>query len=140
MPTEFTPFQALLGGTLIGISAAAMMFVNGRIAGISGIIGGLLQAPSGDRAWRLAFLAGLLTAPLVYGFVGGDVRVDLSVSTWMLVAAGALVGVGTQLGGGCTSGHGVCGIARLSARSIAATSTFMITAGVTVFIIRHSGV
>ena len=136
--TNFTPEAALIGGLLIGCSAALLLIVNGRIAGISGIIGGLMQARPGDIGWRLAFLAGLLLSSGVYTAVGGIMPdVEFRTSTELLVLAGLLVGVGTRLAGGCTSGHGVCGIGRGSLRSIAATATFMATALLTVFVTRH---
>lgn len=135
---NFTPIAALAGGLLIGLSAALLLVLNGRVAGISGILGGLLAPERGETAWRLAFVAGLLAAPLAYGALGGalpDVRPDAS--TGLLVAAGLLVGFGTRLGAGCTSGHGVCGLARLSPRSLAATGVFMAAAVATVFVARH---
>jgi len=135
---NFTPIAALAGGALIGLSAALLLVLNGRVAGISGILGGLLAPERGETAWRLAFLAGLLAAPLAYGTLSGplpDVQTDAS--TGLLVAGGLLVGFGTRLGAGCTSGHGVCGLARLSPRSLAATGVFMATAVATVFIARH---
>ena len=138
-----TAFLAPLGGgALIGASAALLLLANGRIAGISGILGGLLDGLLGpaarDWAWRAAFLAGLLAGPALYRLAAGhwpDIRVGAS---WpMLIAAGLLVGFGTRLGSGCTSGHGVCGLARLSPRSFAAVATFMAAAIVTVFLVRH---
>ncbi|MGU3466707.1 YeeE/YedE family protein [Methylobacterium sp. C33D] len=138
-----TAFLApLAGGALIGASAALLLLANGRIAGISGILGGLLDGLLGpaarDWSWRAAFLAGLLAGPALYRLAAGqwpDVRADAS---WpMLIAAGLLVGFGTRLGSGCTSGHGVCGLARLSPRSFAAVGTFMAAAIVTVFLVRH---
>ena len=136
--SAFTPISALVGGLLIGCSAALLLVFTGRIAGISGILGGLLQPARGDVGWRLAFLAGLLLAPLVYVAVRGAAPpVELDTSAGVLVAAGLLVGLGTRLGGGCTSGHGVCGIGRGSPRSIIATAIFMATAVLTVFVTRH---
>ena len=136
--SAFTPVSALMGGLLIGTSAALFLIFSGRVAGISGILGGLLQATRHDIGWRLAFLAGLVLAPLIYMAVGGTVpRVEINASAGLLLVAGLLVGVGTRLGAGCTSGHGVCGIGRGSPRSIAATVVFMATAVVTVFIARH---
>src|SRR6185503_9848277 len=130
---------ALLGGGLIGLSAVLLMAMSGRIAGISGIVGGLLPPkPADDRTWRIAFILGLLLAPTVLTIFTGDNRIGApTVGPVMLIAAGLLVGVGTALGSGCTSGHGICGISRLSPRSIAATATFVATAMVTVFIVRH---
>ncbi|WP_219115654.1 YeeE/YedE family protein [Janthinobacterium sp. UMAB-56] len=134
---NFTPWASLAGGMLIGLSAAAFVLLNGRIAGISGILGGLLEWPKGDVAWRLAFLAGLVGAPLVYGAVVTlpAVRVDADIPT--LIVAGLLVGAGTRYGSGCTSGHGVCGLSRLSPRSLVATVAFMAAGFATVFVVRH---
>lgn len=134
---HFTWLDALLGGLLIGIAAAAFMMLNGRVAGISGILGGLLRWQPQDRAWRLAFLMGLVLAPLVYAntLQMPDIRIDASFP--LLLAAGMLVGFGTRLGGGCTSGHGICGVARRSQRSWVATSVFMGIAVVTVYLMRH---
>ncbi|MBB2960613.1 YeeE/YedE family protein [Methylobacterium sp. R2-1] len=134
-----TAFLAPLGGgALIGASAALLLLASGRIAGISGIAGGLLSPAGRDAVWRVAFLVGLLLGPVLYRLAVGswpEVRIEAS---WPLIAAaGLLVGYGTQLGSGCTSGHGVCGLARLSPRSIAAVVTFMATAIVTVFLVRH---
>ena len=134
---NFTPQAALAGGLLIGLAAAAFILLNGRIAGISGILGGLLRAQRGDVGWRLAFLAGLLAAPLVYGLVSTLPEVTVDAGTGTLVAAGLLVGVGTRYGAGCTSGHGVCGISRGSPRSLLATAAFMFAGFVTVYIVRH---
>ncbi|HEX7852067.1 MAG TPA: YeeE/YedE family protein [Sphingobium sp.] len=134
----FTPYSALLGGALIGLSAALLWIANGRIAGISGIVGGVLAPARGDAAWRATFLAGLIAAPLLYRAAGRALP-DLATPAPLIVvvAAGLLVGFGTRLGSGCTSGHGVCGIARLSPRSLAATGVFLITAAVTVYVARH---
>jgi uncharacterized membrane protein YedE/YeeE len=127
--------QPLAGGALIGGAAVLLMLGLGRIAGISGIVGGLLPPrPAEDRAWRLAFVAGLLAGPLV---AGRDLIGVPAIGVPMLIVAGLLVGFGTGLGGGCTSGHGVCGVARLSPRSIVATLVFMLTGGATVFAVRH---
>ncbi len=138
MVTTFEPGAAALGGLLIGLSAVMLMWLNGRIAGISGIMAGCLPTAGGPRGWRLAFMAGLIGAPLI-GLMFGIARVEpLMPANWgMLIAAGLLVGFGTRMAGGCTSGHGVCGIARLSPRSIVATVTFMVAAFVVVFITRH---
>jgi hypothetical protein len=136
--TDFTPIPALIGGALIGLSAALLMLLTGRIAGISGILGGSLAAGAGDRHWRLAFIAGLVAAPLIGALLRVPLPAPQMPENWLLIAAaGLLIGFGTRLGGGCTSGHGVCGIARLSTRSIVATATFMVTAIVAVFLIRH---
>ena len=134
----FDPTSALLGGLLIGIASALLMVLNGRVAGISGILGGALAGSVADTAWRLAFLAGLIAAPILMIGVGRSVPEPQMPASWLVVvAAGLLVGFGARLGGGCTSGHGVCGIARLSARSIAATVIFMASAIVVVAITRH---
>jgi uncharacterized protein len=134
---SFTPWSAVIGGAIIGIAAALLALVNGRIAGISGIAGALLRPRSGDVAWRVAFVAGLLLAPLLYASVAAPPAVVIDASYPVLVVAGLLVGVGTRYGGGCTSGHGVCGISRLSMRSIAATLLFMVARFATVFVARH---
>jgi uncharacterized protein len=136
--THFTPWPALAGGLLIGLAAAAFVLVNGRIAGISGILGGLLRPAPGDVAWRIAFLAGLVAAPLAYALFAPlpAVRIDAGAGT--LAAAGLLVGLGTRYGSGCTSGHGVCGLARLSPRSLVATVSFMAAGFATVFVLRHA--
>jgi uncharacterized membrane protein YedE/YeeE len=135
---HFTPVSALVGGVLIGASAALFLVANGRIAGISGILGGLLQARRGELGWRLAFLAGLVAAPFAYASVVGALpAVTIDVSFAVLALAGLLVGFGTRLGGGCTSGHGVCGIGRGSPRSFAATAIFMAAGFLTVLITRH---
>lgn len=137
--TDFTPISALIGGALIGLSAALLMLLSGRIAGISGIFGGCLTLGANDRGWRLAFIAGMVAAPLLGALMKVPLSVPLMPKSWIvIVAAGLLVGFGTRLGGGCTSGHGVCGIARLSARSIAATAIFMVAAIIVVFLMRHA--
>lgn len=137
--TEFTPIQSLIGGILIGLSAVMLMAGLGRIMGATGIVAGLIRPASAqDASWRLAVLAGMVTGPLALLLIGGiDTPVQVPVSTLQLIAGGLIVGVGVTLGGGCTSGHGVCGMARLSPRSIAATLTFMATTGVTVYVTRH---
>lgn len=131
---NFTPASATAGGALIGLSAAVLWLSLGRIAGISGILGGV-TAP--DRGWRVAFLIGLIAAPLLYAAVLAPPAIRIDAGPWRMAAAGLLVGVGTSLGSGCTSGHGVCGLARLSRRSIVATALFMAAAGATVFVMRH---
>ncbi|MEO8935983.1 MAG: YeeE/YedE family protein [Burkholderiaceae bacterium] len=133
----FTPWSALAGGILIGIAAAMFVLLNGRIAGISGILGGLLKPAAGDIAWRVAFLGGLVAAPMLMMLAGRrpDIRIDAGFGA--LIAAGLLVGLGTRYGSGCTSGHGVCGLSRLSPRSLVATLSFMGAGFVTVFAIRH---
>ncbi|CAO4163389.1 YeeE/YedE family protein [Methylorubrum extorquens] len=134
----FTPLSATLGGVMIGAAAALFLLLNGRIAGISGILGGLLAPLSREAGWRAAFLAGLVLAPLVYAGLGGSLPpVTVDASFPLLVIAGLLVGFGARLGAGCTSGHGVCGIGRGSPRSLAATGTFMAVAILTVFVTRH---
>jgi uncharacterized protein len=135
--TQFTPYSAAAGGGLIGAAAALLWVALGRIAGISGILGGLAGAPAGEHGWRLAFLGGLVGAPLLYAAALGAPEVLIAADPARLALAGLLVGFGTRLGAGCTSGHGVCGIARLSPRSIAATGVFMATAAATVFLSRH---
>lgn len=135
---NFSPVSALIGGLLIGASAALFLVLNGRTAGISGILGGLLQPARGEVGWRMAFLAGLFVAPLVYVALGGTLPpVVFDASLPLLIVAGLFVGFGTRLGAGCTSGHGVCGIGRGSPRSLAATLVFMATAIATVFLTRH---
>jgi len=135
---NFTPISAAIGGVLIGLSAALLMLLSGRVAGISGIFGGCFVRGADDRGWRLAFLGGLILAPVTAALVGYGVPLPaMPASWWIVVGAGLLVGFGSRMGKGCTSGHGVCGIARLSPRSIAATVAFMATAAITVAIMRH---
>ncbi|TWB27751.1 YeeE/YedE family protein [Nitrospirillum bahiense] len=134
----FTPAHALIGGALIGAAAAVLWLGLGRIAGISGIVGGLMTAARGDRGWRLAFLAGVMAVPVIYRLAGSLVPTgELVASPTLVIVGGLLVGLGTRLGGGCTSGHGVCGLARLSPRSATATGVFMAVAALTVFLHRH---
>jgi uncharacterized membrane protein YedE/YeeE len=133
----FTPGPALAGGLLIGLAAALLVLRAGRIAGISGIVGGLLRLAAGDRAWRLAFVGGLVAAPWVYLAVAGPSRPHVDASWGFVIAAGLLVGIGTRYGSGCTSGHGVCGLSRLSLRSLVATAVFMAAGFVTVALLRH---
>jgi hypothetical protein len=136
--TNFTPLAALLGGALIGAAAVLLLASNGRIAGVSGIFGALPFAPAGQRAWRVLFVVGLIAGTGVYIALGGAVPAPRAqFPAWLLVAAGLLVGYGTSLAHGCTSGHGVCGLARFSIRSAAATGTFLGVAIVTTFIVRH---
>lgn len=135
--SSFTPWSALAGGLLIGAAAAAFVLLNGRIAGISGIVGGLLRPVRGDIGWRLAFVLGLAGAPLVYSLVAPLPAVTVAADNLTLVAAGLLVGLGTRYGAGCTSGHGVCGLSRLSPRSMVATAAFMLAGFATVFATRH---
>ena len=140
MITEFTPIQGLLGGGLIGLAAVLLMAGLGRIAGISGIFSGLLNAnlfsAGTEQTWRIYFIGGLLIGAALFGSI---VSVDVAfISSWpLLIIAGLLVGAGTQLGSGCTSGHGVCGMARLSRRSVTATLVFMLTAIIVVYFVRH---
>ena len=135
---NFTPVSAVIGGAIIGLSAAILWLGIGRVAGISGIVGNLWTTRMSELGWRVAFLLGLVAAPLLWRLAGGPMpEITLSASPLLVAAGGLLVGIGTRLGGGCTSGHGICGIARLSKRSIAATATFMATAVVVVFVARH---
>ena len=133
----FTPASALIGGAMIGAAAALFVVLNGRIAGVSGILGGLARPQAGDVSWRIAFVAGLVSAPLAWRVLDALPQIRVDASFPALVAAGLLVGVGTRYGGGCTSGHGVCGVSRLSPRSIAATFAFMAAGFATVFVARH---
>ena len=134
---HFTPWSALAGGALIGLAAAMFVLLNGRIAGISGVLGGLLNPTRGDIGWRIAFVAGLIAAPLTYRLFAALPVPRIDADTGALVLAGLLVGVGTRYGAGCTSGHGVCGLSRLSPRSLAATLVFMGAGFATVFVARH---
>ena len=136
--SHFTPISSLLGGLLIGLAAAVLWLANGRIAGISGIVGALPSARSGDVAWRVAFLGGLIVSPLLWAALAGPPVVSLEASLPTVIAGGLLVGFGTRLGGGCTSGHGVCGVGRLSRRSIVGCATFMVVAMIVVFVARHA--
>ena len=133
----FTPWSALAGGVLIGVAAAMFVLLNGRIAGISGVIGGLLKPTPGDIAWRAAFVVGLLGAPLAYSLFAALPKPQIAAPNGALVLAGLLVGIGTRYGSGCTSGHGVCGLSRLSPRSLVATAAFMGAGFITVYAIRH---
>ncbi len=133
----FTPWSALAGGVLIGIAAAMFALLNGRIAGISGVLGGLLSPAKGDVAWRAAFVLGLVAAPAAYLLAAALPKPQIDASWGALVIAGLLVGIGTRYGSGCTSGHGVCGLSRVSPRSLAATVTFMGAGFLTVFVVRH---
>ena len=136
--THFTPWTALAGGVLLGLASALFVLLNGRILGISGIVGGLLRPRAGDMGWRLAFLLGMLVAPGLYWLVVGPTQPRIDATWGMVVMAGLLVGVGTRYGSGCTSGHGVCGLSRMSPRSLVATLAFMGAGFVTVFLIRHA--
>lgn len=133
----FTPWSALTGGVLIGLAAALFLLLNGRIAGISGIVAGLLAPTRGDLGWRLAFVAGIVMAPLTWFAVGALPPIEIEAGYPLVLLAGLIVGVSTRFGSGCTSGHGVCGVSRLSPRSIVATLAFMATGFLTVFVIRH---
>lgn len=133
----FSPGAALAGGLLIGLAAAVFVIFNGRIAGISGILGGLIKPRRGDIGWRLAFVSGLIIAPIIYALFFKLPEVRIEADTTTLIIAGLIVGLGTRYGSGCTSGHGVCGISRLSRRSIIATAIFMAAGFVTVFLVRH---
>jgi len=136
--TEFTPISAAVGGLLIGLAVAALLLLNGRVAGISGILGRALWPSEGEgRRWRIAFVLGLPLGAALVSAATGPLVVEIETSAPVLIAAGLLVGFGTRLGNGCTSGHGVCGMSRGSTRSIAATLTFMAVAGLTVFLVRH---
>ncbi len=135
--TTFTPLQSLFGGLLIGFSTLLMIRLLGKIAGISGIVGQLWSAPKGDRAWRAAFVLGLVLSPLLYALLAPLPQTQIMASTPWLIVSGLLVGFGTRLGSGCTSGHGVCGLSRLSLRSLVATLTFMAVAMLVVWLVRH---
>jgi len=135
--SHFTPLSALLGGLLIGLAAAALALVEGKILGAAGILGGLLPGRSGDRAWRLSLLAGLIAVPLTARLFSAVSLPEFAAGAPTLVVGGLLVGFGTRLGSGCTSGHGVCGLARLSPRSAAATLAFIAAGAATVFVVRH---
>lgn len=139
--SEFTPWTSLAGGLLIGLSAALLIALLGRVAGISGIAGALLQLPTWTSikqwGWRLAFILGMVAAPLVWSLFAPLPAMQLPSSPAVIIAAGLLVGFGTRMGSGCTSGHGVCGLSRLSTRSLAATATFIATGAITVFVMRH---
>ena len=134
---HFTPGMSLLGGVLIGISSALFILANGRIAGISGILGGLLSRKPGDIVWRIAFVLGLVAAPAAIFALTGPITATIEANTEVLVIAGLLVGIGTRYGAGCTSGHGVCGLSRLSPRSLVATLAFMGAGMAIVFVMRH---
>ncbi|QGZ29830.1 YeeE/YedE family protein [Stutzerimonas stutzeri] len=134
---HFTPWSSLAGGALIGLAAALFILLGGRIAGVSGVIGGLLRPAKGDVLWRVAFIAGLVIAPVLFQAAFEQRDIDVEASTLTLIAAGVLVGIGTRYGSGCTSGHGVCGLSRRSPRSLVATAAFMASGFLTVFVIRH---
>ena len=134
---SFTPASAAVGGVLIGCAVAMLLLLSGRVAGVSGIVGGLLRPQRGDLAWRIAFVAGLIAAPVIYRLTIAAPVIRIEAPYPTLVVAGLLVGYGTRLGSGCTSGHGICGMSRLSPRSIVATLAFMAAGFVTVFVMRH---
>ncbi len=134
---HFTPYASLAGGVAIGVATALLLLFNGRIAGISGILGGLLRSSHGDRLWRVLFVAGLVLAPLAWSIVAPLPPIQVDAGWGTLIAAGLLVGVGTRYAAGCTSGHGVCGLSRLSLRSLAATACFMAAGFATVYVVRH---
>lgn len=134
---NFTPYSALMGGALLGIAVTVLLLWNGRIAGISGILGGLLQPKAGDVAWRVVFILGLMASPLVYSLFTALPSIEIEADLPILVLAGLLVGIGTRYGAGCTSGHGVCGLARVSPRSLVATLSFMFAGFITVWLVRH---
>ena len=138
--THFTPFASLTGGIILGVASAIFILINGRILGISGILGGLLPPKAGDTTWRIAFMLGLFAAPTVFHAVVPAQFITaprIDATDWMVVAAGLLVGIGTRYASGCTSGHGVCGLSRLSPRSLLATMSFMGAGFATVFVLRH---
>ena len=138
MAESFTPWSGFAGGLLIGLAATLLLYLNGRIAGISGILGGALSGKTGDLLWRLVFLAGLILGPLLFALATGHFpEIEVEASTALVVLGGLLVGFGTRMGSGCTSGHGVCGLSRGSPRSLAATIIFMAAAALTVFVLRH---
>jgi hypothetical protein len=134
---NFTPYSALAGGVLIGLAIAVLLLTHGRIAGISGVLSGLLHRNKGDAAWRAAFVVGLIVAPVLYGIFSALPESRVEAGWPLLILAGLLVGFGTRYGSGCTSGHGVCGLSRLSPRSMLATGAFMVAGFVTVFVVRH---
>lgn len=134
---DFTPWSSLAGGILLGIAASLFILVNGRILGISGILGGLLPPRRGDAGWRVSFLLGMFAAPLLYVAFAGPLEIEADAGWGAVVLAGLLVGIGTRYGAGCTSGHGICGLSRLSPRSLAATLAFMGAGFVTVYLVRH---
>jgi uncharacterized membrane protein YedE/YeeE len=137
---NFTPWPSLTGGIILGIASALFILINGRILGISGILGGLLPPKVGDTTWRIAFLLGMFAAPTVFHAVVPAEYITaprIEATEWMIVVAGLLVGIGTRYASGCTSGHGVCGLSRLSLRSLVATGSFMSAGFVTVYVVRH---
>ena len=135
--TPFTPLMSTLGGGLIGLSAVVLMASLGRIAGMTGIVAGLVPPQSKDRDWRAVFLLGAIVAPFLLGLFKFTPAFDVPISTPMLMLGGVIVGIGTNYGAGCPSGHGICGLSRFSPRSIVAVITFMITTAITVYVVRH---
>src|SRR5512145_112935 len=135
--SQFTPWSGLAGGVVIGMAVALLVLVNGRVAGISGVIGGLFKIQKGDTGWRLAFISGLVASPLVWQFFMALPAFHIEGSYIVMAMAGLIVGIGTRYGSGCTSGHGVCGISRLSPRSVIATLVFMAAGVVAVYVVRH---
>jgi uncharacterized protein len=135
---HFTPYASFAGGLLIGIAAAILILFNGRIAGVSGIIGQLLNGVNRDNLWRIAFVLGIVVAPAIWQAWIGDLEIEIQTNALWLIIAGLLVGVGTSHGSGCTSGHGICGLSRFSMRSVIATLSFMISGMLTVYIVRHT--
>lgn len=135
---NFTPVSAIIGGAMIGLASSMLLVLSGRLAGVSGILAGLLPPKRGDMDWRILFIGGLLAGTFIYQLFAGDgYEVSFSLGWPAIVIGGLLTGIGTRLGGGCTSGHGVCGLGRLSPRSAVATVTFIIAGGLTVFVVRH---
>jgi uncharacterized membrane protein YedE/YeeE len=135
---NFTPLTSLAGGVIIGLAAVGMLFFTGRIGGVSGIFGGLLNADRGDTAWRAWFVGGLMTGAVIMAFVRPEsLNIQLAKTDLAVIVAGLLVGIGARLGSGCTSGHGVCGVGRLAPRSLVATAVFMTTGALTVYVVNH---
>lgn len=135
---NFTPWMSLAGGIVLGLASAMFILFNGRVLGISGIVGGLLRPKTRDIVWRLSFLLGMLVAPSLYVAFIGPMQASIDASWAMVIVAGLLVGIGTRYGSGCTSGHGVCGLSRMSPRSLVATLSFMAAGFITVFLLRHA--
>ena len=135
---NFTPWMSLAGGIVLGLASALFILFNGRVLGISGIVGGLLRPKTRDIVWRLSFLLGMLVAPSLYVAFVGPMQASIDASWAMVIVAGLLVGIGTRYGSGCTSGHGVCGLSRMSPRSLVATLSFMAAGFITVFLLRHA--
>lgn len=136
---NFTPWLSLLGGVLIGIATSLLLLVNGKIAGISGILGGLLRLPRSGTLWRILFFLGMVSAPITYRFISSVPTINIEANWLIIIIGGICVGIGTRISGGCTSGHGVCGLSRLSLHSFIATLIFMSTGVIIVFFVRHAG-